>query len=818
MCEDCEKTFKVEQDKLSIFLSYGHDSNQCIVDKIRECLESRGHNVWIDKSKIKAGEDWRRSITNGLLESNAVVSCLSKHSTRVPGVCIDELRIAVGVCSGHIKTVLLESEDQVSPPSTVSEIQWLDMHQWREILEEKPDQFDAWFEDKMKDLIASIESEESLVLSGEITNIRSRLGVSDYSEKLQRLLKEDYLVEDWLMDRVLDWVRKPEKRGLIIYGSPGSGKSMFAAQLISMNPEVVGYAFFEKSDGGYVQQRLVRSLALQMASKLPDYRKLLLSINSREIDLCPDVKGLMDLLITRPLNLLIDGHRTPRIIVLDGLDELDDVHVIESISSMIATIPEWIRVIMTSRPESKIEVPFENAESFMLDGEEHRRCMRNYCSDRIEQSNSGLVDEIMDMGGDSFLYVNHVVKDDRAGLLDRTKSLPSGMSDIYRNYMARISVDYDDVRKIMELIVSGAQIEKEYLAKITGLDTYKVLDVLRQMGSLLQPVKLYSIINEDGDSVPKYSLKIFHRSFLDWMTNESQSLDYYVDPEAGLERLIDYLNASGKVSLFAGLDKSVYGQRFRKDNIPAYLCSMKRWDEAVVFLLRGRSVPSSDKPIVPLNPYYCCVTDFPEDYDLRLITEAIDGEMAKTVQIATSGYPQQAMESLKDLYLFWGHSTGNRQIARQFVMHILTWPKFLTIMQSGFSDAYHYDGLEGFFNRDKLTIALMASTALEKVLSYYTGIDKTVIDTINRAKLHSLYVNGKFDWYDDHDFFVDNVQLHMFFKRQICELDTENETEFRQKSVYNSICYDIEMLSTKPDTDYLEKLINNGAVPKNQST
>ena len=119
---------------LRIFLSYGHDANAELVRRIKADLEQRGHDVWFDKTVIKAGDDWRRAITDGILHSQRVVSFLSKHSTRDPGVCRDEIAIAIGVKGGNIQTILVESEAEVQSPVNISHIQWLDMHDWKERL------------------------------------------------------------------------------------------------------------------------------------------------------------------------------------------------------------------------------------------------------------------------------------------------------------------------------------------------------------------------------------------------------------------------------------------------------------------------------------------------------------------------------------------------------------------------------------------------------------------------------------------------------------------------------------------------------------
>jgi hypothetical protein len=61
---------------LRIFLSYGHDANEELVRRIKGDLVQRGHDVWFDKTDIKAGENWRRAITDGILHSQRVVSFL----------------------------------------------------------------------------------------------------------------------------------------------------------------------------------------------------------------------------------------------------------------------------------------------------------------------------------------------------------------------------------------------------------------------------------------------------------------------------------------------------------------------------------------------------------------------------------------------------------------------------------------------------------------------------------------------------------------------------------------------------------------------
>lgn len=45
---------------MKIFLSYGHDENAVLGERINHDLESRDHDVWIDKTEIKFGDGLRR--------------------------------------------------------------------------------------------------------------------------------------------------------------------------------------------------------------------------------------------------------------------------------------------------------------------------------------------------------------------------------------------------------------------------------------------------------------------------------------------------------------------------------------------------------------------------------------------------------------------------------------------------------------------------------------------------------------------------------------------------------------------------------------
>lgn len=160
---------------LRVFLSYGHDANEDPVRRIKADLEKRGHDVWFDKSDIKFGDDWRRSITDGIVGSNRILSFLSKHSTRDPGVCRDEIAIAIDVKGGNIQTILVESETEVQPPVNIGHIQWLNMHDWKERRAAGEAAWEEWYQGKLAEIIRVVESEESQRFAGEIETLHEHL-------------------------------------------------------------------------------------------------------------------------------------------------------------------------------------------------------------------------------------------------------------------------------------------------------------------------------------------------------------------------------------------------------------------------------------------------------------------------------------------------------------------------------------------------------------------------------------------------------------------------------------------------------------------
>jgi hypothetical protein len=358
---------------LRIFLSYGHDDNEDLVRRIKVDLEERGHDVWFDKSEIKYGDDWRRAITDGIIGSDRVLSFLSKHSTRDPGVCLDEIGIAIGVKGGNIQTVLVDSETEVKPPATISHIQWLDMHEWQERRATGETAWEDWYRGKFNEIVQVMESDEGRRFAGEIETLKALLRPISSDSRISALLQKGFVGRIWLAEAIEKWRNSSDRASRVFWitGDPGVGKSAFAAHLTHFGRDKVIAAQFvewDKPDHRNAQ-RVVRSLAFQLANRLPDYRKLLLT--SPEIaDLDRKAPAeLFDHLLANPLRSLIHSGRDRYLIVIDALDEAAEPGrnpLVEILARDAQRLPAWLGLVVVSRPEAGVTAPLQGLNPLVL--------------------------------------------------------------------------------------------------------------------------------------------------------------------------------------------------------------------------------------------------------------------------------------------------------------------------------------------------------------------------------------------------------------------------------------------------------------------
>ncbi|MCD7838084.1 MAG: toll/interleukin-1 receptor domain-containing protein, partial [Clostridiales bacterium] len=241
-CFICGREFSAEEQTteptftpLRLFISYGHTEHP-ICRMIADALTRRGHQVWFDKDKLHEGQNWRKTIAEGLEKSNGVVACISDHYVRERSVCLDELNIAIGATRGeHVHTVLLGDESTI--PTSLCYNQWLDMRDWEERMKGDPAAFEQWFQANMQKLFAILETADNRAFSGTIQTLQEKLQVSPNTSRQSSLLKKPFVGRQWLTEQVVEWLDEPAgERLCFLSGDPGVGKSAFAANFTHYNP------------------------------------------------------------------------------------------------------------------------------------------------------------------------------------------------------------------------------------------------------------------------------------------------------------------------------------------------------------------------------------------------------------------------------------------------------------------------------------------------------------------------------------------------------------------------------------------------------
>jgi hypothetical protein len=578
---DCGFSFS-EQDtkKLRIFLSYGHDDNEELVRMIKTDLEKRGHDVWFDKNEIKFGDEWRRSITDGILGSNRVLSFLSKHSTRDPGVCRDEIAIAIGVKGGNIQTILVESEKEVQPPVNIGHIQWLDMHDWQEKKAANEAEWEKWYQVKLAEIVLVVESEETRRFAGEIEKLNEYLKPIKSDARISGLLSKGFYGREWLFDAVENWRsgRTPyfpggesrvdgSSRLFWIMGDPGVGKSAFAAQLTHTHGDKVIAAQFVEWDKPDHRdaRRVVCSIAFQIATRLPDYRKLLLTLPEiKELDR-KDASELFDYLLANPLKSVINGGREKLMIVIDALDEAGESGrnpLVEMLARNAHQLPDWLGMVVTSRPEFDVKTPLQALNPLPLDtkSESNKADIRAYLNNKLatqlqKQPNAEvLVNQILEKSEGVFLYAERFCEDVNQGHipLDQPDQFPQGLGGIFAQYFQRQFPDLEKYRKeirpaLRAILAAREPLPLEILQKLFNWEDEELRDFTHTFGSLFPVTK-----TTDSETIKPY-----HKSLADWMRDETKAGVHFVSEIEGhrmlANQLKQFIETPGRVGDFVRL-------------------------------------------------------------------------------------------------------------------------------------------------------------------------------------------------------------------------------------------------------------------------
>lgn len=582
-CDECQIELETERfpdspppsayaSKGRVFLSYGHDPvSTALVSRFERDLRAMGWDPWLDSAEIRFGDDWRRLITKGIHESQHVLAFLSEHSMRKPGVCRQEIAIALGPGTGHVYTVLVDSPSRVKPPLIISHLQWLDMQQWEGLREKQPDAAEVLYLDSFSKIIDVLDRNKPF--SGDIECLRSWLkpwnSISDLIS-----VEKDFSGRRWLLDGLVDpptfgsdtpvdhepgeierWRQDLSGPGIFwISAGPGWGKSAVAARLAHsarshvMAVHVCRYDQPSTRDAKVV----IRSIAFQMATQLGDYREQLVRMVHEQVQLEDmNASELFAKLLATPLAYMVGGQDPTdgrRLIVIDGLDESIESgksELINIIASEFRRLPPWLGLVVTSRPEAPIirqlgsfgvRHQTESDSRNQQDLAQYIRLWLDTLALTDEQRDTALM-SVLEASNGMFLYLCKLKEAVEAGLVsadqlsDRSR-LPQGLGQLYERWFSdrfRIGAEYAKLqRPVLELALAAREpISNELMKDLLGWDVYLLREALESLGSLC-PVQ--------GGVV-----SLFHKSISDWLSDSDSSGPFFVNAITGHERITKHI-------------------------------------------------------------------------------------------------------------------------------------------------------------------------------------------------------------------------------------------------------------------------------------
>lgn len=576
-CQNCEQRFTgsapgTEKRRLddratrpqAIFFSYGHDGNKELVKLFRADLEKRGHRVWFDEKDIGSWDDWKGKITRGIDASQLAVAFISKHSIRDPGVCRNEIAIAMNRF-GKIYPILLETGIEQDIPITIRDLQWPDLSQWKIIREGQLPGIDwaRWYEEKLLNLIDKMESGATR-FADETRVLRATLLPASFEAKIAQHVP-GFIGRDWLFDAFHQWAdHQPESRLFWVKAGPGVGKSAIAANLAHRERGAIIASWFCDANSSDLKDpnSALKSIAFQLALRWEDYRVNLLHklglYASATDDTCEDVrkelakKNTQDLflfLLAEPMaGLIWREHKL--VVAIDALDEATDEQgnnrITELLSEELSSLPEWIGFAVTSRPEAEVVNRLGGFKPFAIDAEDPRNIadLRSWYAVHLGQrpelsalpaaERQRIENLLIERSGGIILYLKVVEEGLKEGSLAVSgfDELQSGLPGLYRRYydsfQQRFGSDYENaVKPLLRLLVAaGGPLPEDLACEVLGWNSEQFLACRNRIGS-------YAIETTEG-------YELFHKTLGEWLVDRSSG-PFHLDRAMGRQMIAEVL-------------------------------------------------------------------------------------------------------------------------------------------------------------------------------------------------------------------------------------------------------------------------------------
>lgn len=522
---------------MNIFLSYGHDEYDKFAHRLKRDLESNGFKVWMDIEGIKGTADWEKEIENGINGSDWFILMMTQHSCRRPdGVCLDEVSYA-RFLGKRIAPIMIEN---VKPPLCIARIQYIDMENYFKPREVKFDE--ESYQEKFNALLNVLHGIEVVSHEGEYEILQNRLLPLD-NDVYYEHFRQNFYGRKKLFDYYQEWV-SGSANILWIVGNAGVGKTSFIAKLAENNEEIKAVHFCRYNDSDRANpKRAIMSIAYYLSTQINEYKNILLGLHDLDKLQEKSAERLFAYLLAEPLNKISNKVDTS-VIVIDALDEAtcdERNELAEIISSKHAILPNWIKIIITSRDEPTLRRKLSKIKPIIFEDEQfvdNQNDIYGYLKKRLKDTHidnkEEIIQTLLEKSDGNFLYAKTISDDILSGVIDteNTVRFPDGLTGIYATYFDRLFLngkcDYKhDIRPILEILCSEySPLNSDEILKILNLDEYDFDDIKEEISQMFP--------EKDGKIEP------IHKSIVDWLVNREKAGTYRVSLSKGHKKLAEH--------------------------------------------------------------------------------------------------------------------------------------------------------------------------------------------------------------------------------------------------------------------------------------
>ena len=336
-----------------------------------------------------------------------------------------------------------------------------------------------------------------------------------------------------------------------IHGSPGIGKTTLAHSLCAVLHEGkhLAGAFFCRNEQGLNEPRsILRTFIYNLAVALPPFRNIVAERLRNDPNLTSE-----SMQYTLFLDFLSKLPRPPErnlVFVIDALDECGNNQSLEGILTVLANAvvqAPWLKIIITSRPESDIQCFFDTSPHLQYDltTDEHARAdLITFAEGKFKLVASkahiktiwpdeSLFNRVISQADGLFIFIETIASTLK-GSIDPTKSLEAilqdsastGLKPLYGLYWSilrsKIQEGHTEFRQMIGAILSTAAYRPlcdETIAKLAEVEHRVIKIWMDHLNSLLH-----------RDERANGGVRVRHLSISEFFMSNKCDPDYRIDP------------------------------------------------------------------------------------------------------------------------------------------------------------------------------------------------------------------------------------------------------------------------------------------------